>query len=186
VASVLGQNPYVERRTGERRRIATPVQAKEGFDGLRVSWGGVWGGVLVTLGSLMLLTALGVAVGMTAMDPARADMNRLAAVATIWGAVSFLASLFFGGFAATRIGMIYDRATGVFEGGLVWVMSLLVLGVFAGSGLGLLPDVSFDLTESRTAAWVGVGAMVLSLVTTLAGAMSGRRGAALRAGRERP
>jgi len=187
VASVLGQNPYVERRTGERRRVSAPVlAAREGFEGLRVSWGGVWGGVLVTLGGLMLLSALGVAVGMTALDPAKADTSRLAAVATIWGAASFLASLFFGGFAATRIGMIYDRATGVFEGVLVWVVSLLLLGVFAGSGLGLLPDVTFDLTESRAAAWIGLAALVLSLVTTLAGAMSGRRGAALRAGRERP
>src|SRR5262245_7997202 len=94
VASVLGQNPYVERRTGERRRLSAAVLTKEGLDGLRVSWGGVWGGVLVTLGSLMLLSALGVAVGMTALDPTKADTSRLAVVATIWGAASFLASLF--------------------------------------------------------------------------------------------
>ena len=186
MASVLGQNPYVERRTGERRRMSASVLVKEGFEGLRVSWGGVWGGVLVTLGSLMLLSALGVAVGMTALDPAKADVGRLAAVATIWGAASFLAALFFGGFASTRIGMIYDRATGSIEGFLVWVVSLLALAGFAGSGIGLLPDISFNLAESRTAAWIGLAAMVLSLVITLAGAMSGRRGAALRAGRERP
>jgi len=162
------------------------LAAREGFEGLRVSWGGVWGGVLVTLGSLMLLTALGVAVGMTAMNPATADANRVATVATIWGAASFLAALFFGGFAATRIGMIYDRATGVFEGVLLWVITLVVLAAFAGSGIGLLPDVTFDLTASRLAAWIGVAAMVLSLLAALAGAMSGRRGAALRAGRERP
>jgi hypothetical protein len=184
VATVLGQNPYTERRTGERRRMAPLTLPSGGFDGLRVSWGGVWGGVLVTLGSLMLLTALGVAVGMTAMDPARADVDRLAVVATIWAGASFLASLFFGGFASTRVGMIYDRATGIFEGLLVWVVSLLMLAAFAGSGIGLLPDITFDLTASRAAAWIGVGAMVLSLVITLAGAMSGRRGAALRVGRE--
>src|SRR5436190_4087820 len=116
---------------------ASVLAAREGFEGLRVSWGGVWGGVLVTLGSLVLLAALGVAVGMTAMNPATADANRVATVATIWGAASFLAALFFGGFAATRIGMIYDRATGVFEGVLLWVMTLVVLAAFAGSGLGL-------------------------------------------------
>jgi hypothetical protein len=166
--------------------MAAAVLAREGFDGLRVSWGGVWGGVLVTLGSLMLLSALGVAVGMTALNPARADVDRIAVVATIWGAASFLASLFFGGFAATRVGMIYDRATGVFEGVLVWVVSLLVLAAFAGSGIGLLPDITFDATASRAAAWIGVAAMILSLLVTLVGAMSGRRGAAVRVGRERP
>ena len=44
MASVLGQNPYVERRTGERRRMSASLLAREGFEGLRVSWGGVWGG----------------------------------------------------------------------------------------------------------------------------------------------
>jgi hypothetical protein len=186
MATVLGQNPYVERRTGERRRMHPSVLTRDGFDGLRVSWGGVWGGVLVTLGSLILLSALGVAVGMTALNPATADAGRLTAVATIWGGASFLISLFCGGFAATRVGMIYDRATGSFEGVLVWVMAMLVLALFAGSGIGLLPEVTFDLTAGRAAAWVGLVGLVLSLLCTLAGAMSGRRGAALRAGRERP
>ena len=96
MATILSQNPYVERRTGERRRLSSVAVARDGFDGLRVSWGGVWGGVLVTLGSLILLGALGVAVGMTALNPATADPGRIAAVAAVWGAASFLAALFFG------------------------------------------------------------------------------------------
>jgi hypothetical protein len=37
-----------------------------GFEGMRVSWGGVWAGVLVALGTLLVLSTLGVAVGFTA------------------------------------------------------------------------------------------------------------------------
>jgi hypothetical protein len=153
-------------------------------DGLRVSWGGVWGGVLVTMGSLLLLSALGVAVGMTALDPGSADPSRIAKVAGVWGAASLLASLFLGGMVATRIGMVFDRATGMFEGVLVWVVSMMLMAAFAGSGLGMVPDLTIDLTASRAAAWIGLVAMLLSLAAAVSGAMAGRRGAAQRIGRE--
>lgn len=186
MASVMGASPYAERRTGERRRMGSGagLQAAPGagLDGLRVSWGGVWGGVLVTLGSLILLSALGIAVGVTAVDPDTADAQEVATVAGVWGAVALLSSLFLGGLVATRTGMVYDRATGMFEGVLVWVVSLLLMAAFAGSGLSFVPEVTLDLTASRAAAWIGLGAMVLSLMAAVAGAMTGRRGAAERAG----
>ena len=44
MATVLGNNPYIERRTGERRRIAIPpgltALTRGGMEGFRVSWGG--------------------------------------------------------------------------------------------------------------------------------------------------
>jgi hypothetical protein len=186
MATVLGENPYAERRTRERRRVApaSALPAVRGFDGLRVSWGGVWGGVLLTLGSLALLSALGVAVGVTAVDPNTADPDKVMTIAGIWGAVSLLAALFIGGMVATRIGMVYDRATGMFEGVLVWIVSMILMAAFAGSGLVFLPEISIDLAGSRMAAWLGLGAMVLSLLAAVAGAMAGRRGAAQRVGRE--
>lgn len=185
MASVLGESPYVERRAGERRRIAFASALKAaGTDGLRVSWGGVWGGVLVSMGLLLLLGALGVAIGISTIDPDTADAREVMTVAGIWGGISLLVSLFVGGLAATRIGMVFDRATGMFEGVLVWVVSLLLMAAFAGSGMGFAPELSFDFASSRTAAWVGLGAMVLSLIAAVAGAMAGRRGAAQRVGRE--
>jgi hypothetical protein len=186
MATVASESPYAERRVGERRRVAyVPTLSARGFEGLRVSWGGVWGGVLVVMGAVVLLGAFGVAVGISTVDPATADAGRLAKIAGVWGAVSLLLSLFLGGMVATRIGMVYDRATGMFEGVLVWILSMMLMAAFAGSGMGLLPDVSFDLTASRAAAWIGLGAMLLSLAASIAGAMAGRRGAAQRIGREK-
>jgi hypothetical protein len=186
MATVLGENPYAERRTRERRRVvpSSGLAMARGFDGLRVSWGGVWGGVLLTLGSLALLSALGVAVGVTAVDPNTADPDKVMTIAAIWGGVSLLAALFIGGMVATRIGMVYDRATGMFEGVLVWIVSMMLMAAFAGSGLVFLPELNIDLTGSRMAAWLGLGAMVLSLLAAVTGAMAGRRGAAQRVGRE--
>lgn len=185
MATVATEGPYVERRIGERRRIALAHLARAGgFDGLRVSWGGVWAGVLVTMGGLALLSAFGVAVGMTAINPATENIDRIVTIAGIWGAVSLLASLFMGGMVATRVGMVYDRATGLFEGVLVWIVAVLLMTAFAGSGLVLVPDISLDLQGGKAAAWIGLAAMILSLLAACAGAMAGRRGAALRVGKE--
>lgn len=189
MASALGSSPLVERRTGERRHAAdtrTPAaSARTGnLEGLRVSWGGVWGGVLVMMASLILLSALGVAVGVTAVDPDTAEPGQLAALAVVWGAASLLVSLFIGGMVATRIGMVYDRATGLFEGVLVWVVSVLLIVTFAGSGLTLLPEITIDLEDTRAAAWTSLGAMVLSLLAAVLGALAGRKHAAARAGRD--
>lgn len=189
MATVVGEGPYVERRVGERRRIAfapglAPALARAGLDGLRVSWGGVWAGVLVTMGALALLSALGVAVGMTAVNASTESVDRVMAVAGVWGAVSLLASLFIGGMVATRVGMVYDRAAGLFEGVLVWIVSVLLMAAFAGSGLVLVPNITVDLDGGKAAAWIGLAAMVLSLLAACAGAMAGRRGAAQRVGKE--
>jgi hypothetical protein len=186
MASVLGESPYVERRTGERRRLATSPLLRGGIEGLRVSWGGVWGGVLVTMGTLLLLGALGVAIGASAIDPDRADPDKVMTAAGIWGAGSLLVSLFIGGMVATRIGMVFDRATGAFEGMLVWIVTVMLMAAFAGSGIGLMPDFSVDLSAGRAAAWVGLAAMLLSLVAAIAGAMAGCRGAAQRVGARLP
>jgi hypothetical protein len=106
-------HPYHERRTGERRRIAYPALLA-GADGMRVSWGGVWGGVLVAVGLLLLLAALGVAVGITATEPGQTEASKLGTGAGIWAGVSLLVALFVGGMVSTRIGGLFDGTTGFF------------------------------------------------------------------------
>ena len=184
MASVLGNSPYLERRTGERRRMGGQAAGAlaRGLEGLRVSWGGVWGGVLVAIALLLLLSALGVAIGTTAIDPERSDPAKVMTAAGIWGAVSLLVALFVGGMVATRIGMVFDRATGLYEGILVWIVAAALMAIFAGSGIGLMPAFSIDLDAGRMAAWMGFAAMLLSLVAAIAGALAGCRNAAERVG----
>src|SRR5215216_1788218 len=86
------------------------------LDGLRISWGGIWAGVLTVLGMLLFLATLGLAIGITAVDPSDADAQSIGMGAAIWSGVALLISLFVGGMAATRLGMVFDRATGAFEG----------------------------------------------------------------------
>lgn len=110
----------------------------ESMDGLRISWGGIWAGVLTVLGALLFLTTLGLAVGITAADPGSTDAEALGMGAAIWTGLSLLIALFVGGMAAARLGMIFDKATGAFEGALVWVLSFVVILWLASSGVRLV------------------------------------------------
>ena len=141
-------NPYHERRTGERRRIAYP--GLFAADGMKVSWGGILGGVLVAVGVLILLMALGVAVGISAVDPASTDASKVGTGAGIWAGVSLLLALFLGGFVSTRIGATYDAQTSFFAGFLVWVVSVVLVAYMAASGVSTLTGSAFSFFASAS------------------------------------
>lgn len=144
-------SPYHDRRIVERRKMNfAPAHALG--DGLRVSWGGIWGGVLAAVGLLILLSALGMAVGISAVKPGETDAATLGTGAGIWAAVSLLLALFLGGLVATRVGAIFDRTTGFFEGTLVWVVSLLLMGYLATSGIGMVAGGAFRMVGGATEA----------------------------------
>lgn len=142
--------PGDDRRVGERRRGFYAAMLHT--EGKKVSWGGISGGVLVALGLLFLLGALGVAIGISAADPGQTDASTLGAGAGIWAAVSLLLALFVGGMVSTRIGAISDGTTGFFEGALVWVVSMLLMVYLASSGVGMIAGAASSLVGGATQA----------------------------------
>lgn len=108
------------------------------IEGFRISWGSIWAGVLTGMGTLLFLTTLGLAIGISAIDPTGTDPGTVGTGAAIWTGLSLLIALFVGGMAATRLGMVFDKAAGAFEGALVWVLSFLVILWLASSGVRLL------------------------------------------------
>ena len=121
-----------------------------GTEGMKVSWGGVFAGVLVAMGVSMLLAALGVAIGVSAVDPGETDPSTIGIGAVVWGGVQLLIALFIGGMVATRVGAIIDRTTGFFEGVLVWVVSLILMGYLAGSGIASVASGAFTMLGGAT------------------------------------
>lgn len=110
--------------------------------GARVAWGGVWSGILVGIGVFLLLSTLGLAIGISAAEvgPGEDSNARLGTGALIWSGLTLLFSLFVGGMVATRSGLIDDKATGMIEGALVWVLSILAIIYMASSGISMLAN----------------------------------------------
>jgi hypothetical protein len=164
----LGDN----RRVGVRRSGDRPM-AREATDGairddarsrllrdtaaMRLSWPGVWGGVFIGIGVGFLLSALGVAVGISAVDPTDIEQKSLGLGASLWAIVSLLIALYVGGLASTRISAVLDRTVGAVQGALVWVLSVLVMTWLATAGIGLVASGAFKLLGGATQA---VGTLV--------------------------
>jgi hypothetical protein len=127
-----------------------------GTEGMKVSWGGVFAGVLVAMGVSMLLAALGLAIGISAVEPGETDPGTIGIGAAIWGGVQLLIALFVGGLVATRVGAIIDRTTGFFEGMLVWVVSLILMAYLAGSGIASVASGAFSLLGGATQTFTAV------------------------------
>jgi hypothetical protein len=144
------------RRSRDRFTTQSGVVTRD-VESMRVSWGGIWGGVLVGMGVLLLLTSLGVAVGISAVDPRGTEVESVGIGAAAWAAISLLLALYVGGMVSTRIGAVFDKTTGMFEGALVWVLSVLLMAYLAGSGIGLVASGAFKLVGGATQA---IGSMV--------------------------
>jgi len=149
--TTYGGAGQVERRVTERRGNFRPLML-QGAEGLRVSWASIWAGVLVAAGLMLLLAALGVAVGVTSVDPGDTDAGKFGAGAAAWAATSLLLSLFIGGLVSTLSGAIYDRTTGLVEGVLVWVVSVLLFGWLATTGISMVAGGAFKLVTGVGAA----------------------------------
>jgi len=151
-----------ERRHHERRSRWTSTLADR--ERLRISWGGIWAGTLMALGSLLLLTALGFAVGITAVNPGETDAGAFGTGAGIWGVLSMLVAVFVGGMVSTRSTAVADRTISVFHGALVWLLSFLVMAYLATSGIRMIASGAFALAggavQTATTAAAAGGANV--------------------------
>jgi hypothetical protein len=119
---------------GEADRGTPPI-------GVRVRWGGVTSGWVMALGTLLLLTALGLAIGITALgDPRSADSNTASGLGTgagLWGGLTLLLASFLGGLVSTRVTDRPDRGGAVLHGALVWTLTALMLVWLLGQGVSL-------------------------------------------------
>ena len=93
----------------------------------RISWSAVFAGVLVAVVTQMLLTLLGIGVGLGSLDTVE-ERNPAAGLGigtAIWYIVSSLLSLFAGGWVAGRLASTPRLFDGVIHGVLMWSLVIL-------------------------------------------------------------
>lgn len=120
----------------EERVVARPIAP-------RISWAAIFAGTVSALGLWILLYTLGVALGLSAVEPGNTEtVDTSAAVVGIWGLVAPLVALFVGGFVAGRVAGPVTKLTGSLHGlamwgvtaiGGVWIVAMLVGTVATGA-----------------------------------------------------
>jgi len=94
----------------------------------RVSWGGIWAGLFVGLGIQIMLTALGLGIGLTSSGSSATDyIAHLPRGVEVWSGLVWLFSAFLGGYVAAWMSGAYDRSAGVFHGFVTWGIMMTVL-----------------------------------------------------------
>jgi hypothetical protein len=127
-----------------RERFAEQIEERTLVDaslGPVVRWGSVLSGFFVGAGLVLLLSVLGVAVGVTTLpDPRMVSGDstvRLGIGAAIWAALSLLVGFFVGGLVAARATNRPDRAGAVIQGMLVWVLGIVTVLALVTSGISV-------------------------------------------------
>ena len=118
----------------------------------RVSWGAVIAGAVTALAVLTLLNLLGLAIGMSTINPAE-EANPLAGLGTgtlIWFGISNLVALFAGGWVAGRLSGFPKKSTSMTHGFLSWAVFAIFSFWVASSAVGSLFN-TVGNTLSRTA-----------------------------------
>lgn len=166
----------------------------------RISWGAILAGVAVAMATYALLMSLGVAVGLSVSD----DLNArsLGTGAGVWGFISLLIALFFGGWVTTQVTVGESRTEAMLYGVVLWATTSVLLlwltavGVRAGmeanmplqnmSGRNLAANsATVQTDESRQAdmerireagregSWWAFAGILLSMVAAIGGALIG-------------
>ena len=118
----------------------TPVLVRNGGRSpFHVSWGALFAGAIAALGVWVLLYALGLALGLSTVDPSDTDTIRRTGIFTgLWGLVAPLVALFIGGLVAGRSAGPLRRGSGALHGLIVWSLTalgglVLVANMFGGA-----------------------------------------------------
>ncbi len=112
--------------------MATTTQERAGVGFLagppvKVSWGSIFAGAVTALGLWVLLYSLGLALGLSSINPQDVGSAKSSGIFTgIWSILSPLIALFVGGIVAGRGSGAQTKASGGIHGLVMWGLTTLV------------------------------------------------------------
>lgn len=104
----------------------------------RVRWGPIVAGVFTALTTLLVMTVLGLAIGLSAFEPDETGSRTVGTAAAIWGIISAVLAFFLGGWVAGRNALGTPEDNGAINGFLVGAATIAVMLWMIGTGLGNL------------------------------------------------
>ena len=113
----------------------------------RVSWGAIFAGVVVGLVVQVLLTMLGVGIGVATLDPGAGDNPAVStfSIATgIWYVLSGIIAAFAGGYIAARMSGKTVATTGALHGLTSWAFTTLLVLYLLSTAVGGIVGGAFN------------------------------------------
>ena len=122
-----GYRPYAGTAVGEDMPVVRN----------RVQWGPILAGLATAIGTLLILTVLGIAIGASVLD--RNDSSEtIGTGAAIWGAASLVVAFFLGGLVAGKSAAVAGPGSGMLNGLMVGFAGLVLVLWMTALGLGNL------------------------------------------------
>lgn len=151
---------------------ATRAARRPSFSAIR--WGAIIGGLVSGTASYLLLSLLGVAVGLTAVDPQAAEpVGAVPLVTGIWTGLSMLVGAFVGGYVAGHMSGLSRSGDGMLHGFVSWGATTLLYTILTVSALGAMLGGTFKiLSEGMQGATQAAGGSS-NVMDQLAGTISG-------------
>lgn len=102
----------------------------------KISWGSIIAGLFTVIAVSTLLSLLGTSIGLGMFDPQSSNpFDGVGMAVILWAVLSFVVSLFLGGYVAGRLA----ANTGAIHGFLVWATTLVIYSLFTAIlGLGAI------------------------------------------------
>ncbi len=112
----------------------TDVTTVEVRAGERIRWGAIIAGLFAALSTLVVLSVLGAAIGLSVYD-ARENAEGLGMGTLIWTVITMIISFLVGGYVAGRWGSPYRDSSAMVHGAMVWAVAI-PLGIFVLGSIG--------------------------------------------------
>jgi len=125
------------------------VEASRPLD--RIRWGAVLAGLVTALSTLVVLSLLGLAIGLTTYESGD-QLGNFGIGAGIWGAVSTLVAFFLGGWIAARTAAVGGRNNALLNGAMVWAVAIPLIIYLLGSGVGSIMNMATDAAAATVPA----------------------------------
>ena len=150
------RKPPTSRNAGEYNAPHTsPVTPAEDFRTVllnRVSWGAVTAGVAVALATHIILSLIGMGIGIAAVNPAdiTASTYDVSFGSALWWMIAGVLAALAGGFTAGRLSGEPKESTAAWHGFISWAASILVVAALMTTAAGVLVGGSFTVLADMT------------------------------------
>ncbi len=104
----------------------------------RVRWGPIFSGLVIAIGTQLVLSALGAAIGLSNIANSGAPRSIAGSVGTgigIWSIISLLISLGVGGWVTARACGPMNRSTALLNGAILWATTLTISSWLLANGV---------------------------------------------------